>query len=116
MYIGTHVYVSFRTSSCILSALNKTIADFTGCPEHSSTEYGDYSGREGISASSRLKNNSRFTKHKGKFTSLSGFEQETTEASKTVPAPICQNTGKCYEPVGLSVVLSNYMPYLIYFS
>lgn len=75
-----HTYGSFRRSSCILSALNKTIPDFTQCPEHSSTEYGNYSGREGISVCSRLKNNSRFTRHKVKCTSLSGFQQETTEA------------------------------------
>lgn len=55
-------------------------------------------------------------KHKVKFTSLLGFEQETTEASKTAPAPICQNAGKGYEPVGLSTVLSNHMPYSIYFT
>ena len=106
--VRVHTYVSFRTSPCILSALHTTVTDFTGCPEHSSTEYGNYSGREGIPASSRQKNNSRFMKHKLKSTTLLGFEQESTEASETVPAPICQNAGRCYEPAGLSIILSNH--------
>lgn len=69
-------------SSCqpALAPVHPAMGDFTG------TGYGNYSGREGISASSRLENNSWFTKHKVQFTSRAGFEQESTEAREAVPA------------------------------
>lgn len=66
--------------------------DFTPFPQLKH-KYGNYTRREGISLSSRLKNNSWLMKHKGKFISRAGFEQESTEA-KGGSAWVCQNAGK----------------------
>lgn len=70
------------------------MGDFTACPELKH-KYGNCTGRQGIPVSSRLKNNSRFMKHKGKFTNEQGLSRKALKQGRQ-----CLCLPKCRKMLG----------------
>lgn len=83
--------------------VHPAMGDFTACPELKH-KYGNYTGREGIPVSSRLKNNSRFMKHKGKFTNEQGLSRKALKQGRQ-----CLCLPKCRKRLGSCRTLSSFV-------